>query len=321
MSGTTETLDTNLLQSAKKPKESSPDPVASRKKRVLKIVSYIGFFLCSLVFFTVIKIPDAAIANFLLASAHKASPAYQFQAEKIGVRFFPLPHLEAEKFAMEPRFPGSAIPLLFDELRVYPNPLILGASFSADAYKAKIHGSGSMGSFRIESDNIDLAKVTPLTEMGLDLKGLVNLLYVKLATSNQRLSTANGEIRLKVKNFVFDPSTFASQVGMSIPPLSLGDVDIEGEATNGTFRFTKAKIGGPTKDVEIQIPSGIITLSDVTLNTKYDITLHVKPSAESENKIPAFAMVGAMGHKRPDGFISIKVAGNLVGPPQITKGN
>lgn len=321
MAATTEPLDTNLLQSAKKPKEASPDPVASRKKRVLKVVAYAGFFLCSLVFFTVIKIPDAAIANFLLASAHQASPAYQFQADKIGVRFFPLPHLEAEKFAMEPRFPGSAVPVLFDELRVYPNPFILGASFSADAYKAKITGSGSMGSFRIESDSIDLAKVTPLTEMGLDFKGLVSQLYVQMSTSNRRLSTANGEIRLKGKNFVFDPSAFTSQVGMSIPPLSLGDVDIEGEATNGTFRISKCKIGGPTKDLEIQIPSGTITFSDVMLNTKYDLTLHVKPSAESEKKIPAFAMVGAMGHKRPDGFISIKVAGNLVGPPQITKGN
>ena len=321
MANQAQALDTNLLQSAKKPKDGGSAPPASRKKRVLKVLAYVGFFLASLVFFTVIKIPDAAIANYLLDQAHKASPNYQFRADRIAVRFFPLPHLEAEKVSMEPRFPGAAVPVALDELHVYPNPFILGASFTADAYKAKFKGSGSMGSFKVESENVDLAKLLPLTEIGLDLKGLVTSLYVQLSLHNQRLSTANGEIRVKGKNVVFDAGAFTQQAGMPLPVLSLGDLELEGEAKAGQLRIEKCKIGSPGKDLEVQIPSGTITLADVMMNTKYDLTVHVKPSAATEKAMPALALLPTIATRRPDGFYSIKLVGNLMNVPSITKGN
>lgn len=313
-------LDTNLLQSAKKPKDDGGPPV-SRRKKVLKVLAYVGFFLASLVFFTVIKIPDAAIANYLLDQAHKSSPNYQFRADRIGVRFFPLPHLEAEKVSMEPRFPGAAVPVAIDELKVYPNPFILGASFSADAYKSKFKGSGSMGSFRVESADVDLGKLLPLTEIGLDLKGLVTSLYVQLSLHNQRLSTAEGEIRVKGKNVVFDAGAFTQQTGMAMPVLNLGDLELEGEAKAGQLRIEKAKIGSPGKDLELVIPSGTITLADVMMNTKYDLTVHVKPSAATEKAMPALALLPSIATKRSDGFYSIKLVGNLMNVPSITKGN
>ena len=313
-------LDPNLLQSAKKPKDAGGPPV-SRRKRVLKILAYVGFFIASLVFFTVIKIPDAAIANYLLDRAHKASPNYQFRADRIAVRFFPLPHLEAEKLSMEPKFPGAAVPVALDMLRVYPNPFILGASSTADAYKAKFKGSGSMGSFRVESADVDLGKVIPLTEIGLDLKGLVTSLYVQLSLHNQRLSTTEGEIRVKGKNVVFDAGAFTQQTGMPLPVLNLGDLDLEGEAKAGQLRIEKFRIGGPGKDFEIVIPSGTITLADVMMNTKYDLTVHLKPSAATEKAIPILAVLPTMATKRPDGFYSIKLVGNLMNVPSITKGN
>lgn len=315
------TLDPSLL-TAKKPKGELAGGFSPRRKRLFKVLAYVGFFLSALVFFTIIKIPDAAVANFLIAQAHQNAPNYQFQADKISVKFFPLPHLVAEKLSMEPRFPGSAIPFAFEELRVYPNPLVLGASFSGDAYKTTIKGSGSMGSLHVQTENLDLSRFTPLGELNLDLKGIVTSLAVSLSLHNQRLSTAEGEVSLKGKQMTFDPSPFTQQMGMAFPVLNLGDLELEGEAKNGQLRIEKGKIGAPGKDLELLIvPGSTITFSDVMMNTKYDITLHVKPSAAIEKSVPAFGLLGAMGTKRPDGFTSIKIAGSLVGPPQITKGN
>ncbi len=322
MAATPSTLDPNLLQTAKKPKgQTVPRAPGSRKKRLLKVAAYVFFFLSALIFFTILKIPDSAVANYLLANANRAAPAYQFRADKIALRFFPLPHLFSEKFAMEPRMPGSAVPFTFDELRVYPNPFALGASFRAEAYSSKLKGSASSNSFYLESDNVDLAKMTPLTEVGLELKGLLTTLYVNLSLNNQRVSSANGRIQLKGKNVVFDAGAFQAQTGMALPVFNLGEVEIEGEANNGQLRIEKCRIGSPGKDLEIRIPTGIISLSDVMMNTRYDLQVHIKPSATTEKAVPAFLILSSIATKRPDGFYSLKIAGNLASVPSITKGN
>lgn len=318
----TETLDTSLLQSAKKLKPSAEEAVSTgtrRKKLILKGLAYLAFFLISLIFFTIVKIPNSAVANFLLNYANKNSTAYNFQAEKIGIRFFPMPHLEVENLLMEPRFPGAGVPVSLDQVKIYPNPLMgLGASFRADGYKSTIHGAASPNSLKIETENLDLSKVSPLSEIGLDLKGLISSLYLQLSMQNQKISTADGDVRITGKNFVFDPTNFGLPV--PLPVLNLGDLDLQATATNGQVRIDKLKIGSPGKDLEIQVPSGTIVLSDVLLNTRYELLLLIKPSAALEKAVPLLpSMLTTMATKRPDGFFGIRLAGNLIGVPSIKK--
>lgn len=317
-----ETLDTSLLPSSKKAKPdggAAPTPAASRKKRILKGLAYAAFFFASLVFFTVVKIPNSAIANYLLNYANRASTSYNFQAEKIAVRFFPLPHLEVANLAMEPRFPGAGVPVALEEVKLYPNPLVgLGASFRATGYRNSIRGAASPSSFKLEGESVDLAKLTPLADLGLDLKGLLSSLYVQLSMSGQRVSTADGEVRIVGKNIVFDPTNFGLPV--PLPVLQLGDLELQGTATNGQVKIDKLKLGSPGKDIEIQVPSGTLTLSDVALNTRYDLHVIIKPSPAIEKAVPLLpSMLSAMATKRPDGFFGIKLAGTFAGVPSIKK--
>jgi len=317
----TQSLDTNLLQSAKKTKsEGEPEsPGVLRKKKILKALSYFVFFFISLVFFTVLKIPDSAIANFLLNYANTNSASYSFQAEKVSFRFFPYPHLEVDKLGMEPRFPGAGLPLTFDQVRVYPNPLLgLGINFSADAYKSTLTGAVSMSSFKLAGENLDLGKLTPLAQAGLDIKGLISTLYVEVATQNQRIATASGDIRIQGINFIFDATSFGLPV--VLPILNLGDLEVQGTASQGQVRLEKFKVGSPGKDLELQIASGTIMLSDVIINTRYDLHVLIKPSATLEKAVPLLpSMLSSMATKRADGFFGIKLAGTLAGVPSIKK--
>jgi type II secretion system protein N len=319
----TEALDTNLLQSSKRPKPgdsaAGETPGQRRKKKILKGLAYAFFFLVSLFFFTLLKIPDSAVANFLLNYANANAPGYSVQAEKVAVRFFPLPHLELEKLALDPRFPGAGLPLAFDKLSLYPNPLLgLGTSFTANAYSATINGSASMNSLKIQSSGLELGKFTPLSQAKLDIKGLISSLVVQLSMENRRLATADGEIKLQGKNFVFDPSSLG--LPMPLPVLNLGDIDVQGTANNGVVKIEKFKVGSPGKDLELQIATGTITLSDVMLNTRYDLHLLIKPSPAFEAAAKDLtSMLTVMATKRTDGFYGIKLAGTMTGVPSIKK--
>jgi|GEM_PF-7067769 len=326
----TETLDTNLLQSARRSKggEEAPlSPAARRKKLVLKSLAYGFFFFVSLIFFTLIKIPDSAIANYLLNSANQQSTTHNFSAEKVSVRFFPLPHLEIEKLGMDPRFPGAGIPLSFDEVTVYPNPFVLGVRFRAEAYKSTFTGSASMNSFHLESAKINLATMPLLAQMGFDLKGAFSNLLVQLSTQSQRLATADGEIRLQGSNLVYDPDALEVllrenlRMEMSLPDLNLGDLDMLATVNNGTVRVDKLKLGGANKDLEVQVASGTVTLSDAMPLTKYELHVLVKLSPSLEKSVPTLgSMLTMMSTKRADGFYGIKIAGKLSDPmPSIKK--
>lgn len=324
------TLDQNLLQSPKPQKGEAPvvqttsSNSASMRKRIFKIIAYTVFFLWSLAFFTFLKIPDSVVANFLLNSLNQNTP-YQWQAEKIGLSFFPLPHLQIEKLGLEPKFPGGGIPLFLDELRIYPNPFSMiplggkpavGGSFKANLYQSAIHGSiatGSNTSLRVETSALDLARFTPISRGGMDLKGNITNLYLQVALPGQRLAMANGEINLQGKNVVFDPASL--QLPMALPILNLGDVDIKATVNRGQVKFEKFKLGSPGKDLEVQIPNGTMMLADVMQNTRYELHLLIKPSAAIQSAMPGLIdMLKSMATAKPDGFYAMKLQGTFMAP-------
>jgi type II secretion system protein N len=323
-------LDTNLLQTNKRGKQGdSPGSMAQgriavSRKKILKGVAYAAFFLWALVTFTVLKIPDSAVANFLLNTLNQNTP-YQWQAEKISIGFFPSVHLKMEKLSMEPKFPGGGPPIHLDDAKIYPNPFLLipfggaptfGGSFKTNAYKSLVTGSFGAGtnmSLKVETESLDLGKITPLTSMGVDLKGVVSALYLQLALPGQRLGMAEGEVQLKAKNVVFDPASLA--LPMALPVLNLGDVDVQGTVTRGQLKIDKFKLGSAGKDLEIQIPSGTVVLSDVMPNTRYELHLLIKPSATMEKAVPGVgAMLASFATVKPDGFYAMKLQGTLATP-------
>jgi type II secretion system protein N len=325
-------LDTNLLRSKPGGKNAAPgsdtSPGGFPRKKILKAAAYTVFFLWSLATFTVLKIPDSVVANSLLNAMNQSTP-YQWQAEKIGVSFFPLPHLKMEKLSLDPKFPGAGPALFLDEVRVYPNPFSLlpiggapafGGTFRAEAYKATLKGSFGAGKdmfVRLESDSIDLGKLAPLASQ-VDLKGQVTELYFRAYLPGQRVGSTDGELRLHAKNLKLDPGSL--NLPLPLPLLDLGEADVVGTITKGQVKFEKFKVGGKGSSVELQIPNGTVNLSDVSFNTRYDLHLLLKVSPSIEQAVPGLGgMIGSMSTSKPDGFYAMKLQGSLLAPGMPTK--
>lgn len=324
-----DTLDTNLLQSAKRPKNDTPavdeesTPQAIRKRQILKWVAYAAFFLWSLVFFTFLKIPDAAVANYLLNTLNQNTP-YQWQAESMRLGIFPWLHLEGRKLNLEPKFPGAGMPLTIEQARIYPNPFSLlplggspafGGFYSAEAYQSSFRGSFAAGRdtyLRLESGAVDLARITPL-QQSTELKGTLTNLLFRLSLPQSRASQADGEVKIQGKNIIFDPSSLG--LPMPLPILNVGDVDIQGTVAKGVVKFEKFKMGGAGKDIELQIRGGSLTLADVTLNTRYDLRLLVKLSAGVQAAVPGItSLLDGMATKQPDGAYAMRLQGSFSAP-------
>ena len=326
----TDALDPNLLRSARggaKPAAiPEPLPAADRRKRILKVIAYAAFFLTSVVAFTMLKVPDSVVTNFLLNTLNQNTP-YQWQAERISLGFFPLPHLTLEKLNLEPKFGGAAIAL--DEVRIYPNPFLMipiggpaaaGGSFRAEAYKAVVKGSFSSGanlSLKIDTDSVDLSKVTPLARSGIDLKGKLATLHFQITLPSQRVANADGEAELKGKDMVLDPSSLALPI--ALPILNLGDVDVVTQIQRGQVKIEKFKVGSAGKDLDMQI-TGTVNLSDIAQNTRYDLHVLLKPSATMKVAVPQIeSMLGTWATLKPDGYSAMRIQGSMNAPAFPTK--
>lgn len=323
----TDALDPNLLRSSKSgAKAATPSEVPahnpSRRKEILKMLAYAGFFLWALVFFTMLKVPDSVVTNFLLNTLNQNTP-YQWQAERISLGFFPLPHLRLDKLNLEPKF-GVGVPIALDEVKIYPNPFSLipiggsaafGGSFRAEAYKAVVKGSFSSGanlSLRIDTDSVDLSKVTPIARSGVDLKGSIANLHFQITLPSQRLANADGELDLKGKNMVFDPGSLS--LPMTLPILNLGDVAVQAQIQRGQVKIEKFKIGAAGKDLDVLV-NGTVNLADVTPNTRYDLHVQLKPSAAIKAAVPGIeSMLGNFATLKPDGYYAMRIQGTLSAP-------
>jgi type II secretion system protein N len=321
-------FDTNLVRTSKSAsKNAAKEPVIAPKtksnKGFLKKLAYVLIFLWALVTFTLVKIPDTLVTNVVLNNLNQNTP-YQWQAERIGIGLFPAPHLQMLKLSLDPKNPGAGPALQVDELRIYPNPLslipigggvALGGSFRAEAYKAVLHGSFSMGkniSFRVYADSVDLSKISPLVAY-MPTKGNIQSLDVSLSMPGQKLSNANGKIDIAAKNVQVDPSNLGLPV--VLPLLSVGDVNVEGTLTHGQLKVEKFKVGGSGKDLDLQIPNGQVTLADVAMATRYDLHVQLKPSAALEKAVPGFgSTIGVFATQKPDGYYATRIQGTLGSP-------
>lgn len=324
-----DTLDTNLLATGKKAKlpaaaSPEPKPMQPARKRALKILAYVLIFLFSLVLFLLMKIPSSLVTNTALQYINAASPL-EVQAQSLNFSLLLLPHLNAEKLELSPRFPDTGNPILIDKAKLYPGikTIFLAASgkpgfagsFDLDAYKANANGSFSAGadtSLDLELTGLDLGKFAPLTEAGIQLQGLVQSLTLDIVMNANRLSQADGEIQLRGKNFVIDPAQF--QLPMALPILDFGPVEILGKLQKGKLRLDKAQLGEAAKDMELKAEGEIILKEPLTFS-QVDLKLRLKPSEKIKKAIPTLeGMLGMVGAKRADGFYGMKIKGVLSQP-------
>ena len=79
-------------------------------------------------------------------------------------------------------------------------------------------------------------------------------------------------------------------------------------------------MGGAGKDLDLQIPNGTVTLSDVSQNTRYDLHLLLKPSGAIEKAVPGMSsLLATWSTPKPDGYFAMKLQGSLAAPAFPTK--
>jgi type II secretion system protein N len=314
------TLDTNLLASARKPKQAEDalrPPPPSLGKRILKSLAYAAIFFSALIFFFLLKTPGSLVEGLVLNTLNQNG--MRAQADKVSTHFFLLPHLRAERLTLEP--PGAP-PLTFDLLRIYPSPLSLlrlspGISFEGEAYGAKLSGSAASNmALSLSILGADLAKLTPLAELGGAVKGVVSTLSTDLSVPGGRISRASGKIEAKGTGFVLDPGGF--QIPMALPVMDLGILDLQASLDRGKLRIEKLNLGTAGKDLELRL-TGEIQLQDNLPMSRGDLRLRIKPSEKILQAMPAIkTMLGTIAAQQPDGFYAMKMAGTLtnMGLPQ-----
>jgi type II secretion system protein N len=316
-------IDASLLRGPS-PVEDAPatSPVApaSRLRRALKLVAYIAIFLGALALFTVLKLPDALVANSVLNSLNNNTP-YRWQAEKISAHFLLLPHLNTEKLTMEGKGMNTMPPVVFDTLTLYPSLLSMipwtgsvnpRVSFDGTAYGANLKGSARSGrdlAFTLNAENVNLGKVTPLSQAGIDLQGVLTKVAADLDLENNDLSKADGTVELSGKNFVLDPAAF--QIPMALPVMDLGNVEIRGKADGGKFKIDHFQIGGAGKDLEIRV-TGEITLQRNAMFSPANLRVVLKPSKKVLDAVPSIGgLLGTLATLQPDGYYAMRFTGTL----------
>jgi type II secretion system protein N len=325
-----DTLDTNLLSSRGKRPNSDDLPEApatpiTRQKKMLKIAAYVVIFFISLVIFMIMKIPDSAVTNITLTQLNSNTP-YSWRADKVGFRFFFLPHLFFEKLELEPKFQvGTGLSVT--SMSLYPSILSLiptggpnfRGSFSAEAYQGQFNGSFKLGNttaLDAEVENLDLAKFSPLSQSGIDMKGIITSLVADLTMESQKLSRSDGTIRGTGKNLVFDPASL--QLPIALPVMDLGPMEFQAKILRGKMKIEKLQLGGPTKDLELRV-EGDIQLSEPTAYSRVDLHLRLKPSDKILRAVPSLqGMLTSLAAKRSDGFYGMKLSGTIaaMGIPQ-----
>lgn len=328
-----DTLDTNLIASQKKTKVDTEAPlplaearVYSRGRKIAKIVGYILLFIFSLVFFLLLKFPDSLLTSYTLTKLNETTP-YRWQAEQVKVRFFFLPHIHFEKLELEPKFPGAGMSLAFQWIDVYPSLFSMiptggaitpAASFSAEAYGAKLKGSVNMAansSFSLRAENVDLSKLTPLTDQGIFLKGILTDAKIELDMEGQKLARSDGSVSFTGKAFQVDPAAFNAP--MPLPFLDLGAVTGQAKVQKGKLHIEKLQIGDASKDIDLKV-DGDIQLADPVNFSRMELKLRLKPADKLKVAIPALdGMLGALAAKRADGYWGMRLNGTLtaVGVP------
>ncbi|RZA06716.1 MAG: type II secretion system protein GspN [Proteobacteria bacterium] len=316
-------VDSSLLSGADAAQDDSAvviTPAPTPVRRALKVIAYVAIFLAALILFVVLKLPDALISNSVLNSLNNNTP-YRWQADKISAHFFLFPHLNTEKLTMEGKGFSTLPPITFDTLTLYPSLLsflpLTGSmnpkvSFDGTAYGANLKGSSRSRrdmALTLNADNVNLAKLTPLSQAGIDLQGIFTKVAADLELPDNDLSKADGTVEFSGKNFVMDPA--ALQIPMALPVMDLGTVEVRGKATNGKLKIDHFQVGAPGKDLEIRI-TGEITLQKNPMFSPANLRVVLKPSAKVLSAVPSIeGLLGTLATKQADGYYAMRFTGTL----------
>jgi len=293
-----------------------PEP-SSRSKKILTRAAWVGFGIFSLLFFTMIKLPDDRLKGFIEGNIAMV-------LGQKGITFTSteskLSYLFGVSYSMKNvtlNLPSTSVPIRIDKIEVSPSLLssALGrysGGFSVRNGEGSLSGSFSMRgqnfSFSFKSKKLDLGKLGLLPIAAGIQGGAVLDGNGSISGDPNSPATLDGSININLSKVVIEPQTIA---GFSVPKLNISEgiaeVSIDkAKATLKTLRL--GKTGNPSDDLQGTITGDFAlgkTWESSTMNLKAHFSL-------SEGIMKAFILLDAIlgGGKQPDGSYSF----NLIGP-------
>ena len=316
-------LDTSLIDTPSSDEESLIDapPPQSQGEKIIKRMGWIGFALICFIFFTLIKLPDDRLKNYIdgtlnsvlaqrgiAISSTDSHMSYLFGISYVmkGVTLMgppPSPPIHIQKVEISPSLLSLLVGKFGGSLFIQDGEGSLNSSFSMKG--SKISASGKLKKF-------DIGKAGLLT-LAADIQASAVLDgNFSISGDFSVPSSLDGSTAIHLSQVIIDPQTIA---GFSIPRLSIseGIIDLtfdQGKATIKTFQL--GKTGNPADDLK-----GTLT-GDATLAKQWESsTLNLKSRFSlSENVLKAFVILDVIlgGGKQPDGSYAFSLIGPIEAP-------
>jgi type II secretion system protein N len=316
---TTEGIDG--ISSAAAPK--APVQVDSRKVRILKNIGWTGFGIFSLLLFTLLKLPEDRIKNYVqgMIASFLAPKGISFSAEKgyISVGW-------GISYVMKDvtlNFPPPDAPSHVDKISFTPSilPMILGYQggslwmYNGDG---KLHASFSTKDTQISgtfsAKAMDLGKIGVLP-LAAGIRGTAVVTGEGSVSGDFALpSTLTGDVDLNLSKVVIDQQSI---MGFSVPRLAISEGKIELNSDKGKATVKTFRVGKPGSADDIQATGS----GDVVLGRSWDSsTLNGKVNLKlSESVMKSFILIDALlgAGKQGDGSYSFQLNGPLTAPNPV----
>lgn len=307
--------------------ETSP----SRAKQILKKVGWAALGIFCLLFFTLLKLPEDKIRNYVqgMISSQLSSQGITLTATQSNLSIgFGISYTMKD---ITLNFPPPQEPVHIDQISISPSILsaftgkagatihvenkagILNASFSSP-----MSGPSGPISFSFSSNNMDLGSLGVLPAMvGIRGSAVANG-EGHLDGDTSLPSTLNGKIQLDLNKIVIDQQTV---MGFSVPRLGVSEGKADIEVDKGKALIKTLRLGKPsstTDDVKANITGDVVigkNLPYSTLNLKANLSF-------SQNVLKAFVLLDAiMGPaKQADGSYAYSLTGPLNSPNAVPMG-
>jgi type II secretion system protein N len=287
-------------------------------------LAWSSFALGALLFFTLLKLPEARLTAYLtgLLSAELGKRGVTLTASEtdlgllLGLRF----SLQGVTLT----FPPPLAPLKIDEITLRPSLLGLlrgraGASLEIEAGKAQVTGTVSSGlspssaryQLDLELENIDLAKTGLLAlAAGVQASGTLNG-SIDLTLDLAKLSESQGTIDLTLSKGALEAQTIQ---GFPVPRIGLSEVRLLAEIEGEQLKFKTAKIGKlDAGDDLIATLTGGLKLNRFLESSTLNVTANFSVSEAVMKAFPILNALLAAG-KQGDGSFTYQLAGSLNAP-------
>ena len=298
----------------------APELEISRRKRIAQSIGWVAFGLASLFLFTLIKLPEDRIKNYVqgMIAAQLAPKGITLTAERgylsvgWGITYvmkdvsltFPSPEstTKIEKITLTP----SLLPMIFG----YQGGNLWVEQGDGSLY-ASVSMKGTQISASLKAKSIDVGKVG-LLNLAAGVRGsAVWSGTASLAGDFSIPSTLTGDVDLTVGKISLDQQSI---LGFNVPKIQLSEGRIEVTADKGKATIKQFKLGKPGSGDDLQA-SGT---GDVLLGRNWDSSnLNAKTNFRfSESVSKAFVLLDALlgAGKQTDGSYTFALSGPLSAP-------